>query len=130
MARLRDAADMVYATVLTGLEAYLGATAASYGTGVLELTYDSALGQADDFCNNPFVVDPTASPVVDIPTPSEVKLGVFMWTQKLLALRDKGVGGLTGIKTGDLQVNYSVTLIESDPELYAQFVGWRLIPGL
>jgi DnaJ-class molecular chaperone len=67
---------------------------------------------------------------VDIPTPSEVKLGVFMWTQKLLALRDKGVGGLTGIKTGDLQVNYSVTLIESDPELYAQFVGWRLIPGL
>ena len=76
-ARLRDAADMVYATVLSGLEAYLGATAASYGTGVLELTYDSALGQADDFCNNPFVVDPTASPVVDMPTPSEVKLGVF-----------------------------------------------------
>ena len=136
MARLRDASDMVYATVLPSLEAFLGITESDLGTGILELTYGSALGLADDYCNNPFTepVDPDVPEddpdyaTVDIPTPPEVKLGVFAWTQHLLD-RSERRGG-TNIKTGDLSVSYLQPTMALDDVRRQYLDGWRLIPGL
>jgi len=136
MARLRDAADMTYATVLTSLEAFLGASASDFGAGVLELTYGSALGLADDYCNNPFTepVDPDVPEddpdyaVVDIPTPPEVKLGVFAWAQHLLDRAERRGG--TNIKTGDLSVAYLQPTMALDDLQKQYLAGWRLIPGL
>jgi hypothetical protein len=136
MARLRDAADLDYSTVLPTLEAYLGIDEADAGPGVLELTYESARGLADDYCNNPFTEpadpdvpedDPDYSEV-DIPTPSEVKLGVFAWTQHLLDRSDRRGG--TSIKTGDLSVTYLSPTMSLDDLQRQYLAGWRLVPGL
>lgn len=136
MARLRDAPEMQYAVISTALQAFLGAAEDSFGTGVLELTYGAALGLADDYCNNPFnePVDPDVPEddpdfeVVDIPTPPEVKLGVFAWTQHLLDRAERRGG--TSIKTGDLSVSYLQPTMALDDLQLQYLAGWRLIPGL
>jgi hypothetical protein len=130
VARLRVAPDMQYAAIKATLEAYLGASESDYGTGVLELTYDSALALADDYCNNPFVEDREAPIPVDVPTPSEVKVGVFACTQSMLDASSDGSANVASVKTADLSVSYRLPTNALQESCYAHLYNWRLIPGL
>jgi hypothetical protein len=93
---------------------------------VLELYFDGAVEEADEFLNNDFI-DADEN---DIPIPSRVKIGVYKLIKLAVNAGDAGrAGDETSINTDGLSVGYRPPE-EAAQGILDQFMRkWRMNPG-
>ena len=89
----------------------------------LQLQFEAAVSLCEEYLNNPFLDEDDE----DEDLPAGVKIGVFEWVRKRI---EAPVCGVISEKVGDLQANYSVTLLAGDKDIMDRYwTPWRLSPG-